>query len=620
MGMPGVTPHWAAAATCSSDRSVRGRKHWCGRTLFLLATLTGLVALPAPAQDRVSEIRSEYADLLRYLGVLDHAPPATIDRLAALNVTIWESDAPTEQRHQAVQEYVEILWPMLELDESYRMVRDITAVASQYNSIIDAYGEATRPDLTQRRRAPAREDWRLHVAEEGTGPVPVLLIGDIGVDAGQMYAGFMKRNRDRYRMFAVTFPGLGGAEPQPHPERRDYAARTWLSRFEEAVATYLSDRGLEEVVVVGTAAGGYVAARLALDHPGRLRAAVLAGALLHTSARSPSDPNRPRSLAERLEDANRTLPFELSPLPRPPADPGEIAAILRDPNRSYPGLLNFFSGTVRDAERTIAWSTRLASTDGGTAAAYEYYFELYTTDLRDELAGLEVPTLVMVPGYAGTAPSARAVVLSQWEEMTLQYPDALLQVAVFEDQPSYIATESPALFSAALEDFLAARPVPGHSVPVPAVLPTPRAAAMQTIDSLEVTVRYRRPSVGERDLWGSTVPYGRVWNPGSGETTTITFSANATVGGQPLRAGTYALLMIPAEQDWTVVFNSIPDQWQNTTYNPAFDALRVTVHPETAVHQEQLVYMFEQLQEHELTLVLRWERTQIAIPIRASSR
>ena len=56
----------------------------------------------------------------------------------------------------------------------------------------------------------------------------------------------------------------------------------------------------------------------------------------------------------------------------------------------------------------------------------------------------------------------------------------------------------------------------------------------QTIGISTVTINYSRPLAGTREVWGKTVPYGKVWRAGANENTTITFSDDATIEGKPL--------------------------------------------------------------------------------------
>ena len=73
------------------------------------------------------------------------------------------------------------------------------------------------------------------------------------------------------------------------------------------------------------------------------------------------------------------------------------------------------------------------------------------------------------------------------------------------------------------------------------------AQVTQTIGITDITVKYHRPLVDGRKIWGGLVPYGQVWRAGANLNTTITFANDVTVEGKPLAAGTYGVHMIPGE-------------------------------------------------------------------------
>jgi hypothetical protein len=85
-------------------------------------------------------------------------------------------------------------------------------------------------------------------------------------------------------------------------------------------------------------------------------------------------------------------------------------------------------------------------------------------------------------------------------------------------------------------------------------LPSQRAVITQRVGLTDITVSYHRPLVNGRQVWGKLVPYGQVWRAGANENTTVTFTDAVTIEGQPLDKGTYGLHMIPAENQWTVIF------------------------------------------------------------------
>lgn len=148
---------------------------------------------------------------------------------------------------------------------------------------------------------------------------------------------------------------------------------------------------------------------------------------------------------------------------------------------------------------------------------------------------------------------------------------------------------------------------------------SPNAMIGQTIGMTEVTVTYGRPSVRDRDIFGDLVPYDAVWRTGANEATAVTFSDDVMVEGQPLAAGTYSLFTIPGEDEWTVIFNSVAEQWGAYDYDEGNDVLRVTVEPEEADYSELMTFSFDEVGESEGELVLRWDETAVPITIATGS-
>ena len=153
-----------------------------------------------------------------------------------------------------------------------------------------------------------------------------------------------------------------------------------------------------------------------------------------------------------------------------------------------------------------------------------------------------------------------------------------------------------------------------------ALLDLPRksqnAEVSQTIGITNVTVKYSRPLVNDRKVWGGLVPYGEVWRTGANENTTITFSTPVNIEGKPLEQGTYGLFMIPAENDWTVIFSKTNTAWGAFTYKQDEDVLRVTVKPTASDFHNALVYDFDQLTPDSALVTLRWDK--LGVPFKVS--
>src|SRR5438067_5420748 len=130
----------------------------------------------------------------------------------------------------------------------------------------------------------------------------------------------------------------------------------------------------------------------------------------------------------------------------------------------------------------------------------------------------------------------------------------------------------------------------------------------------DITVKYHRPLVNGRKIWGGLVPCGKVWRAGANENTTIEFSDAVSVEGQPLAKGIYGLHMIPTADTWTVIFSKMATAWGSYTYSQAEDALRVTVKPRPNEMEEALEYEFEDLKPESATVTLKWEK--LAVPFK----
>jgi hypothetical protein len=103
------------------------------------------------------------------------------------------------------------------------------------------------------------------------------------------------------------------------------------------------------------------------------------------------------------------------------------------------------------------------------------------------------------------------------------------------------------------------------------------AEVKQRVALTDIAVKYHRPLVNGRKIWGGLVPYGKVWRAGANENTTIEFSDPVSVEGKPLAKGVYGLHMIPNPDSWTVIFSKIHTEWVRFNYDHKEYALRVDV-------------------------------------------
>jgi len=159
-----------------------------------------------------------------------------------------------------------------------------------------------------------------------------------------------------------------------------------------------------------------------------------------------------------------------------------------------------------------------------------------------------------------------------------------------------------------------------------------RASVTEYIGLAKITIDYHRPGVKGREgkIWNTDVAhYGLTdlgfgtsnaapWRGGANENTTISFSHPVKIEGKDIAAGTYGLHFILGESEDTVIFSKRANSWGSFYYDPAEDALRVTVrHHQLAQPVEWLKYEFINQTENSATVALMWEKRVIPFRIEA---
>ncbi|WP_029038682.1 DUF2911 domain-containing protein [Salinimicrobium xinjiangense] len=100
--------------------------------------------------------------------------------------------------------------------------------------------------------------------------------------------------------------------------------------------------------------------------------------------------------------------------------------------------------------------------------------------------------------------------------------------------------------------------------------PSPSATIEQQVGLTNVVIKYARPGMKGRDIFGDLVPYGERWRTGANNNTTISFDTKVKIDGQELAEGTYAIYTVPRENEWDVIFYEdtnnwgLPQEWDNS--------------------------------------------------------
>jgi hypothetical protein len=149
--------------------------------------------------------------------------------------------------------------------------------------------------------------------------------------------------------------------------------------------------------------------------------------------------------------------------------------------------------------------------------------------------------------------------------------------------------------------------------------PSPQAKVSQEVGLTDVNVDYSSPAVKGRTIWGELVPWDKPWRSGANAATKMTFSKDATFGGKPVPAGTYSIVTIPTQKEWTVALNKELALWGAKPYEPAQDVVRVSVTPQDVPHRERLTYLFSDTTDNSTRLDLEWEKKRVSVPIQVDT-
>lgn len=281
----------------------------------------------------------------------------------------------------------------------------------------------------------------------GSGPVDVVLLPDVRFD-GSAFRGFMSRNRERYRMHALTPAGFGGTTPPP--PRPPGTLGGWEENEARAVWKYMVDAGLEKPVLLGHGAGGRLAYIVAGAHPEAVRAVVAVNAWTYWLPPDIENPTR-----EQIHQAILT-----KMIPHMAGQPQEMWERRRDETMSQMAM-----SEERVAElRALARRVNREFDDG-------YGADAASRDLRPEIARISAPVMMIEATGLTDVPGMLREMHKQTAREVVSYaPDG--RVVFFNMTRHFAFDDRPEEFDRAVADFLAGKAVADvDPPPVGVVLP-----------------------------------------------------------------------------------------------------------------------------------------------------
>jgi len=145
---------------------------------------------------------------------------------------------------------------------------------------------------------------------------------------------------------------------------------------------------------------------------------------------------------------------------------------------------------------------------------------------------------------------------------------------------------------------------------------SPADSVRTSVGAAALSVRYSRPSMRGRVIFGNVVPWNQVWRTGANQATVLETSADLTVAGTKVPAGKYSLWTIPSPTGWKLIVNKNTGQW-GTDYEAQYDLARLDMKVEPLPQPvEQFTIAIEPKGKRGV-LKLEWDKTRASIPFSA---
>lgn len=271
-----------------------------------------------------------------------------------------------------------------------------------------------QPASQASRQAPAAHpSFVVQVTGKGR---PVLLIPGLNC-SGAVWDETVARYRGQYQCHVVTLAGFGGVAPQqPVPAHL-------LQEVRDQLLAYVQAQKLKQPVVIGHSLGGFLALWMAATDPTALGPLEIVDSLpfLPVAQNPAATVDNTRPQAELMRQQMRT---------------GQLPLAAR---RQMTASL--VANTARLAQ-VVRWGQ--ASDPATTGQAL---YDMYTTDLRPEVARIQQPVLVLgtwagYAAYGATKASVQAVFQRQYAplaHLTLLLSEAGKHFVMYDDAPLFFA-------------------------------------------------------------------------------------------------------------------------------------------------------------------------------------
>jgi tetratricopeptide (TPR) repeat protein len=143
----------------------------------------------------------------------------------------------------------------------------------------------------------------------------------------------------------------------------------------------------------------------------------------------------------------------------------------------------------------------------------------------------------------------------------------------------------------------------------------PKSMVVQRVGLTYITLEYSSPSTDRKDVFGTYVPYGKLWGAGARENTTIEFTNDVLIEGKKISSGKYGLFMVPNKDSFEIILSKYYRSWSDTYPVDDEIVLRFSVDCKENRYTKWLNYNFIDRQMESCVLALEWGEVSVPFKI-----
>jgi pimeloyl-ACP methyl ester carboxylesterase len=279
------------------------------------------------------------------------------------------------------------------------------------------FTEPAPAQTIQTTATPPTPSFAVQIVGHGT---PMLLIPGLTC-GGDIWKTTVEHFKDRYECHVLTLAGFAGQPAIDAP---------MLDTIRKDIVSYIREKKLVRPVIVGHSLGGFLALWIAATNPDMVGSVVSVDGVTFLPALL--DPNATLESAKASAEIMRQM-------------------MAGQTSEQFATQNEMFLSTMITDPRNVELIAPICAKSDPKAVGLAMY-EMMTTDLRNEVARIKRPVLLIGSGSSITSPEMEKTVAARYEAQVAKIPNHKVVLAV--KAKHFIMLDDPTFLFSAMDDFL----------------------------------------------------------------------------------------------------------------------------------------------------------------------